>query len=138
MKIFIAGANGLIGRHLKKHFIDQGHIVYSLVRKSKSEKDLTWDGKELNGDALKALGKSDVLINLCGRTVNCRYTAKNRKQILESRINSTRALGKALKKLNHRIPYRLNASTATIYQSSHTKMTESNGIIGKHGSAKSP
>ena len=71
------------------------------------------------------------LINLCGRTVNCRYTAKNRKQILESRINSTRALGKALKKLNHRIPYWLNASTATIYQSSHTKMTESNGIIGK-------
>jgi hypothetical protein len=73
----------------------------------------------------------DVVINLTGRSVNCRYNAGNRRQILESRLRSTEVLGEAIRGLAHPPKVWMNASTATIYRHSFDRaMDEASGEIG--------
>ena len=85
------------------------------------------------GDAwsrLRELDNADVVINLALRSVNCRYNSRNRREILESRINSTQIIGKAIEQVSCPPRLWLNASTATIYRHSFDKpMDESTGEI---------
>jgi hypothetical protein len=93
---------------------------------------LSWDGANLD-DWTRELHGADVVINLAGRSVNCRYNAGNRREILESRIRTTELLGEAIG--NMRRPPRLwiNASTATIYRHSlDREMDETSGELGGH------
>ena len=76
---------------------------------------VTWDGVSL-GSWVSELEKADVVINLAGRGVNCRYNHANRREIMESRTKSTRILGEALTKVAHPPSLWMNASTATIYR----------------------
>lgn len=74
---------------------------------------------------------SDVLINLAGKSVDCRYTEKNKKEIFDSRIDNTKVLQQAIDECNNKPKVWLNASSATIYVHSETYLnTEENGIIG--------
>jgi uncharacterized protein (TIGR01777 family) len=117
MRIAIPGGSGQVGHVLARHFHAQGHEVTVLTRAPKPApwRTLAWDGIH-KGDWIDALEGSDVCINLAGRSVNCRYNPANRAAILNSRVDSTRILGKVIASLAHPPAVWLNASTATIYR----------------------
>jgi NAD dependent epimerase/dehydratase family enzyme len=116
MKIVIPGGSGQVGTVLARHFHAEGHevVVFSRSEKSAPWKTVEWDGQSL-GSWVSELEGADVLINLTGRVVNCRYTYKNRCEIWASRSRSVRILGKALETLRTPPHLWLQAGTATIY-----------------------
>lgn len=130
MKIIIAAGTGFLGKNLEKYFTEKGNEVYILTRNPKRKNEIHWDAKTV-GEWKNWVENSDVLINLTGKSVDCRYTEKNKKEILASRINSTKVLQEAID-LCFNIPkIWLNSSSATIYTHSETHLnTEDNGIIG--------
>lgn len=133
-KLIIAAGTGFLGQVLVNHFKDKFEEIVILTRgKSKTAdgiKYVNWNAKTFSGWE-KELENATVLINLAGKSVDCRYTKENKKEILLSRIESTKVLNKAV--LNCRIPPKhwLNSSTATIYRFSLDKeMDEVNGETG--------
>ena len=119
MKILLPGGSGQVGGVLARHFAAAGHEVVTLSRSPGSSKDrpdrtVGWDGKTV-GDWKEELDGADVVVNLAGRSVNCRYHAANRAAILDSRLDSTRALGEAITKCENPPRVWLQSSTATIY-----------------------
>lgn len=130
MKIIIAAGTGFLGKNLEKYFIEKGNQVYILTRNPKRKNEILWDAKTL-GEWKNLLENSDVLINLAGKSVDCRYTDKNKQEIYDSRINSTKVLQQAVDNCINKPKIWLNASSATIYVHSETHLnTEANGIIG--------
>jgi uncharacterized protein (TIGR01777 family) len=132
LRIVIPGGSGQVGTILSRHFHAQGHDVVVLARSANLAqwRVVNWDGENLGGWASE-LENSDVVVNLAGRSVNCRYTATNRKAIMESRTKSTRLLGKAIRQLAHPPRLWMNASTATIYRHIFDRaMDEQTGEIG--------
>ncbi|MDY7396482.1 TIGR01777 family oxidoreductase [Aureibaculum sp. 2210JD6-5] len=128
--IIIAGGSGFLGQALENHFIKIGYTVKILTRNPKKENDIFWDAKTL-GNWASELDSSEALINLTGKSVDCRYTDKNKKEIYDSRIDSTQILGKVILQCNQPPKVWMNASTATIYRHSlDKKMTEQNGETG--------
>jgi hypothetical protein len=128
--ITIAGGSGFLGQVLVQHFTKKGHEVFILSRNPKRENDTLWNAKDL-GAWTKILEKTDVLINLTGKSVDCRYTEANRKLILASRIGATEVLGLAINLCENPPALWLNSSTATIYEDSQIKqMTEEHGDLG--------
>ena len=117
MRVVIPGGSGQVGHILARHFHAQGHDVTVLSRTPGHcpWPSLPWDGVHA-GDWIDALDGADVCINLAGRSVNCRYNASNQAAILNSRVDSTRLLGKTIATLAHPPAVWLNASTATIYR----------------------
>ena len=117
MKIVIPGGTGQVGRILCRAFSSAGDEVVVLSRKANpncSCRCVQWDGKP-DGDWARELEGASAVINLAGRSVNCRYGKKNRRDILDSRVNSVRAIRLALEKANNPPGVWLQASTATIY-----------------------
>ena len=130
MKIIIAAGTGFLGQNLEKYFTEKGNEVYILTRNPKRKNEIFWDAKTL-GEWENILENSDVLINLTGKSVDCRYTEKNKQEIYASRIDSTKVLQQAIDSCINQPKVWLNASSATIYVHSETQLnTEENGIIG--------
>jgi hypothetical protein len=132
LRIVIPGGSGQVGTILAGHFHSQGHHVTVLARSKRVTPWLVvkWDGTTL-GDWTSTLDGADVLINMSGRSVNCRYTAANRAEIKESRIVTTRLLGQAITQLAHPPRLWMSASTATIYRHALDRpMDEASGEIG--------
>jgi len=134
-KIVIAGGTGFLGQVLIKHFKELKDELIILTRGQGGERNgvkyLHWNGEQVD-KWTEAIEGVDVLINLSGRTVNCRYTAKNKKEIMDSRLLSTRALGEAIKTLENPPKVWMNASSATIYEESFDQANdEETGQIGK-------
>lgn len=130
MKIIIAAGTGFLGKNLKQYFRKKNHEVKILTRNPKLENEIFWDAKTL-GTWKNELENADVLINLAGKSVDCRYNEKNKKEIYDSRINSTKILQTAIDECKSPPKTWLNASSATIYTHSETHLnTEKNAIIG--------
>lgn len=128
--ILIAGGTGFLGQILETYFAKKGYTTKILTRNPKAKNHIYWNTKEL-GDWTKALENLDVLINLTGKSVDCRYTEKNKKLIHDSRIDSTHILGLAINLCDNPPKVWLNSSTATIYKHSLMKeMTEDTGETG--------
>jgi uncharacterized protein len=130
--LILPGGSGVLGGILARHFHAQGHRVTVLARNPKVApwRTVAWDGRAL-GSWVGELEGADAVINLAGRSVDCRYNKANRQEILDSRIVPTRILGQAIARLT--IPPRIwmNASTATIYRHSFDRaMDEETGEIG--------
>jgi uncharacterized protein (TIGR01777 family) len=121
-----------VGHVLCRHFHAAGHEVTVLSRQARQEPwpVVEWDGRTL-GRWVEALDGADVCINLAGRSVNCRYTERNREEIYRSRIDSTRVLGEAIASVARAPRVWLNASTATIYRHALDRaMDEATGELG--------
>lgn len=130
MRIIIAAGTGFFGRNLEKYFLDKNYEVKILTRNPKRKNEIFWDAKTI-GIWKDELEHADVLINLAGKSVDCHYNDKNRKEIYNSRIDSTRVLQSAIDECQNLPRIWLNASSATIYVHSETHLnTEKNGIIG--------
>jgi len=128
--IIIAGGSGFLGQVLENYFSSKGYKIKILTRKPTKENHIYWDAKTL-GDWTSLLEKTDGLINLTGKSVDCRYTIKNKKLIYDSRVESTGVLGNAINKCKNPPKVWFNSSTATIYRHSlDKKMTEATGEIG--------
>lgn len=132
MKIVIPGGSGQVGRLLARSFHREGHEVIVLSRNPESRpwQVIHWDG-EMLGDWCRAIDGADVVVNLAGRSVNCRYDAAHRHEIMRSRVNSTRAVGAAIAGAWHPPRVWLQASTATIYADRYDAANdEATGVIG--------
>lgn len=136
-KIILAGGTGFIGQEMIKYLGKENTIVV-LTRKIKNAQNnrnhytsltvedlknthfVQWDGQN-TGEWVKQLNGTDIVINLAGKTVNCRYTDANKKEIFDSRTDAVKAIGKAISECN--VPPRLwiNASSATIYRHAEDK-----------------
>ena len=132
MKILIPGGTGEVGAILARAFHNDGHDVVVLSRAPKQTdwRSVQWDGETV-GDWVNDIEGADVVINLAGRSVNCRYNGKNRREIMDSRLKSTRILGEAIAAASNPPNVWLQMSTATIY--SHrfdAPNDEVTGIIG--------
>ena len=132
LKIVIAGGSGQVGAILARHFYRRGQDVVVLARASQPSlwPITVWDGARL-GSWTAALEGADVLINLAGRSVNCRYTAANRRAIMDSRVETTKLLSQAVAQAKHPPQLWMNASTATLYRHSLDRdMDEDTGEFG--------
>lgn len=132
MKIVIPGGSGQVGTVLARAFVADGHDVAVLSRRPTDApwRVVAWNGETL-GDWSEELDGADVVINLAGKNVNCRYHSENRRLIKESRIKSTQAIGEAIRDCAHPPRVWLQASTATIYAHRFDAPNdEATGIIG--------
>lgn len=125
-KIIIAGGTGFIGTYLKTKFEE---LNYTVIIISRQKGFVNWNNKD---GMFEALNGAEMLINLAGKSVNCRYDAENKKEILLSRTETTKALGEIINQCTHPPKLWINAGTATIYRHAEDRpMTETAGEIGK-------
>jgi hypothetical protein len=132
MKVVISGGSGQVGTVLARAFHRDGHEVVVLSRRPAKAawRVLEWDAQTL-GDWTTVIEGADVVINLAGHNVNCRYNARNRTLIKESRVKSTRILGDAIARASRPPRVWLQASTATIYAHRYDAPNdESTGVLG--------
>ena len=117
MKILIPGGSGQVGTVLARAFQLRGDEVVVLSRTRTDAlpwRVVEWDGETLQ-DWATEFEDADIVINLAGRSVNCRYTPENRRIIIDSRVNSTRVVGQAIAQAIKAPRVWLQASTATLY-----------------------
>ena len=125
-KIVIAGGTGFVGKYLTKQF---GNLGYQVIVISRRKENIQWNDKT---EIINALENSELLINLAGKSVDCRYNEENKIEILKSRTETTKALGEAILKCITPPELWINSSTATIYRHAEDRpMTESKGEIGR-------
>ncbi|WP_394582291.1 TIGR01777 family oxidoreductase [Cytobacillus firmus] len=124
-KIVLAGGTGFIGEYFKSKFKELGYEVHII---SRQKQHISWKDKLSVKDALE---DAELLINLAGKSVNCRYNEANKNEIMNSRIRTTKILGEAIQACTNPPAIWMNSSTATIYRHAEDRpMTEETGEIG--------
>ncbi|MCC5848363.1 MAG: TIGR01777 family oxidoreductase [Verrucomicrobia bacterium] len=139
-KIVLAGGSGFMGGLLAAHFEKLGWTCVVLTRHTpqppqKSRREVQWDGMH-RGAWESALEGAEVVVNLCGQSVNCRYHARNRLTLMESRVRPTRLLGEVMAEMKTPPKVWLNASTATLYRHTFGDPWDEDGEVGAHPDAK--
>jgi uncharacterized protein (TIGR01777 family) len=134
-KIILAGGNGYMGQVFASYYKDRVEDVIILSRTPKAAdgniRTLIWDGRK-PGDWAAELEGAEMLINLCGKNVNCRYTDKNRAEIFSSRLEPTKLLGDVVAGLANPPALWINIASATIYRHAEDRpQDEETGDIGK-------
>lgn len=132
--VIIPGGAGYLGRILAQHFSTCSYRVVILSREPREGEGairfVRWDGETLGAWADDFEGATAV-VNLAGRSVNCRYTAENRRQIYDSRLRSTQVIGEAIAHCARPPKVWINSSSATIYRHALDRpMDETTGEIG--------
>jgi uncharacterized protein (TIGR01777 family) len=132
MKVVMPGGTGQLGHYLRTAFESKGHNVVVLSRDRRLHPAaIYWDGRTVGPWWAKEVDGADVVINLAGRSVNCRYTDSNLHAMMASRVDSTRAIGRAIQQASFPPRVWLQMSTATIYAHRYDAPNdESAGIIG--------
>ena len=148
-KIIIAGGAGFIGQALAARWGKANQIVI-LGRQDAQARNNTygrqiltaaegynilywrWDGQHVETHWAKEINGCDLVINLAGRSVNCRYNLRNRQEILDSRVNATRAIGQAIRETTMPPKLWINAASATIYR--HAEDRAQDEYTGEQGS----
>ena len=133
-KLILAGGSGFLGKALSDYFLSSYNEIVVLTRTAKTTqgniRDVQWD--DINqGEWIHELEGTEAIINLSGRSINCRFNETNKKEILESRVQSTQAIGEAIQKLNLPPKVWINFSAAAVYQNavggSHDESSQSEG-----------
>ena len=133
-KIIITAANGFLGKALLNFMKDEYEVI-ALVRNSCTEIEgvtyRIWDGKQ-KGKWFEDIDGAYAIINLAGRSVDCRYNEENKQAILNSRLESTSIIAQAISASNIKPKVWINSASATIYRHSlDMPMTEQKGENGK-------
>ncbi|MGD6993572.1 TIGR01777 family oxidoreductase [Sutcliffiella horikoshii] len=124
-KVVLAGGTGFIGKYLEKQFTLQ---KYEVIIISRQPQHITWSDTM---GIKAAVNNAELVINLAGKSVDCRYNEKNKQEIFDSRTETTRILGKAIESVPNPPELWINSSTATIYRHAEDRpMTEATGDIG--------
>lgn len=128
--VVLAGASGFIGRYFRARFEKDGWSVRTIGRKDgKGFPSATWDDDDAR--LARVLNGAELLVNLAGRSVSCRYSARNKAAIRESRVSTTAALGRAIALCRQPPSTWLNAGTGTIYRHAMDgPQTERDGELG--------
>ena len=138
-RIILAGGSGFLGRALADHFLNGQWDVVILTRSpnktSSTGRQVAWDACTI-GHWQRELEGATAVVNLTGRSVDCRYNARNRKEILDSRVNSTRVLGEAIGRCAQPPQVWLNASTATLYRHTFDRPWDESGEVEAEEEAK--
>ncbi|GAB3834605.1 TIGR01777 family oxidoreductase [Dactylosporangium cerinum] len=135
MKVVIPGGTGQVGTILDRALTAAGHEVVLLTRSPRGDRQVHWDGST-PGVWVKEIDGSDVVINLAGRSVSCRYTEKNLEAMMRSRVDSALVVGNAIAAAARPPKVWLQMSTATIYAHRFDAANdEADGLIGgdEHG-----
>ncbi len=132
MRVVIPGGSGQVGTMLARALHARGDQVLVLSRRPQPAPWRTgvWDGRT-PGAWTQEIDGADVVIHLSGRSVNCRYTPANRKEIVESRTLTTRAVGEAIAQAARPPRVWLNAATSTVYR--HALDTPQDEFTGEWG-----
>ncbi|MBW3635167.1 MAG: TIGR01777 family oxidoreductase [Armatimonadetes bacterium] len=137
MKIVLTGASGYLGTVLAPFLSALEHEMVLVARRELDyplparARWLQWDGENL-GDWAREIDGADAVINLAGRSVNCRYSEKNRREILESRLQTTRIVAQSIGEAKNPPRVWLNAASATIYHDERGRdMDETSGVVGE-------
>ncbi|MCF0091417.1 DUF1731 domain-containing protein [Micromonospora sp. MH99] len=130
MKIVIPGGTGQVGAILDRALTAQGHEVVLLTRSPSGARQVRWDAVTL-GDWARQVDGSDVVINLAGRSVSCRYTPENLDAMMRSRVESARVVGEAIAAAERPPRVWMQMSTATIYAHRFDAANdERDGVLG--------
>ncbi|TDB90776.1 DUF1731 domain-containing protein [Actinomadura sp. KC216] len=130
MKIVIPGGTGQVGTILDRALTAANHDVVILTRTPRRDREIRWDGETL-GPWADAIDGSDLVINLAGRSVSCRYTPANLQAMMDSRVNSARVVGEAIASAARPPRVWFQMSTATIYAHRFDAPNdEATGVIG--------
>ena len=130
MKVVIPGGTGQVGTALARMLRSDGHEVVVLTRRAAGDGQVFWDGERL-GPWAREVDGCDVVINLAGRSVSCRYTKENLTAMMRSRVRSARVVGQAIAVAGRPPRAWLQMSTATIYAHTHgTANDDVTGVIG--------
>jgi uncharacterized protein (TIGR01777 family) len=130
MRVVIPGGTGQVGAVLDRALTAAGHEVVVLTRSPEGPRQVGWDGRTLGSWAEEVDG-SDVVINLAGRSVSCRYTPANLQQMMDSRVHSAQVVGEAIAAAARPPKVWLQMSTATIYAHWFDAANdEAGGVIG--------
>ncbi|WP_443193263.1 TIGR01777 family oxidoreductase [Paenarthrobacter sp. CCNWLW172] len=125
--VVIAGATGFIGSYFQRRFLQKGWQVRTVGRDASA--DAQWHD---DGAITKVLDGAELLVNLAGRSVNCRYDERHRREILDSRVLTTSALGRAVAACAEPPRTWINSSTGTIYR--HAEDHPQSEVSGELGS----
>ena len=133
-KIILAGGNGYMGQVFAEYYRNLAAEIIILSRRPADKQGdittLVWNGVN-EGEWGSSLDGADLLINLCGKNVNCRYTAKNKAEIINSRIHPTKLLGDVIANLQSPPKLWINITSATIYRHAEDRpQDEETGEIG--------
>ncbi|SFE07914.1 hypothetical protein SAMN05216238_10817 [Lentibacillus persicus] len=124
-KVVLAGGTGFIGEYFKERFNELGYKVKII---SRQQQYISWDDRS---EVIDALENAELLINMAGKSVNCRYNEENKHEIMNSRIKTTNILGESVLACENPPKVWMNSSTATIYRHAEERpMTEEDGDIG--------
>lgn len=130
MKYVIPGGTGQVGTMLERALRADGHQVVVLTRTPTAPHHVAWDGRTLGAWA-EQLDGADAVVNLAGRTVSCRYTPENLRQMMDSRVDSARVVGEAIAAAARPPRVWLQMSTATVYAHRFDAPNdEADGVIG--------
>ena len=122
-RIVLAGGSGFIGQTFARELLQQGHEVFVLTRALRERDDdgiqeVEWDTEHI-GEWIQCLEGADVVVNLAGRNINCRHTPENLREILESRVNSVRAIAEGIQHVKHPPRLWLQAGATGFYGNRH-------------------
>jgi uncharacterized protein (TIGR01777 family) len=133
-RIVLAGGSGFLGRALAEEFSSAGYEVVVLTRKAgksfKGARQVEWDGRTVGYWARELEGAAAV-INLAGRSVDCRHTAKNRREIVGSRVHSVEAIGRAVRACAEPPKVLVQAGSLAIYGDAGSRVCDESAPAGK-------
>ena len=133
-RVVLAGGSGFLGRALARKLLKKNYDVVVLTRSPRERTDgiveVTWDGKTL-GEWIQFLNGAAAVVNLAGRSVNCRHTPENRREIVESRVNSVNALAAAIDHVAHPPRAWVQAGSLAYYGDLADQWCEENAASGQ-------
>ncbi len=136
MKVVLPGGSGFLGQSLAGYLENQGYDLVILTRTPRPGRfrQVAWDGRTV-GEWCQELEGATAVINFTGKSVNCRYTPENRREIVASRVDSVRVVGEAIKLCDQPPPIFLQSGSLAIYGDSSVELDES-GPLGSGFSAE--